>query len=172
MSLCQSGGYITDRGDSSSSMGVHFMQAHLVGFLWELGKGISLNEFFAHLKSQHNVATKFGSYDRLLYISERDDYFLGLFLTVKDQRKVPEIQQAGEDYIVKVRDLDDDSSLIDFNFFAVNKTSAKGLYQHYHNSCSLNQFGLFCRRHYDDLRDAKIRWWVIKCAARLVGRRC
>lgn len=132
------------------------MKAHLIGFCWTLGNGIDLEDFFGYLKGLHNVATRFGQYDRLLYISERDDCYLGLLLTVKDQKRVCEIQQAGEQYIVNVRSLADNSNLVDFNFFAIRKGSGKGLYQHYHHSCSLNQFGLFCKRHYEDLRDSRM----------------
>lgn len=49
----------------------------------------------------------------------------------------------------------ENTSVIDFNFFIVHKETAKGLYSHYHNSCSINQFGLFLRRQYDDLRIKK-----------------
>src|SRR5437868_13057882 len=129
MSNCLINRYASDARGLSSD-GDCAMQAHLVGFAWTLGNGIELDEFFVYLRGQHNIATRFGQYDRLLYISDRGDYHLGLLLTVKDQKRVCEIQQAGEQYVVNVRSLDDDSNLVDFNFFAVKKGSGKGLYQH------------------------------------------
>lgn len=40
---------------------------------------------------------------------------------------------------------------MDFNFFLINKNTGYGLYQHYHNSFSINQFGLFLGDSYKRL---------------------
>lgn len=131
------------------------MQARLFGFIWQLGNGIALDEFMAHLKARHGTEVKYGNYGRLLYFGERQNYHVGVFLTIKDQRKFCEITSNRGEYRVAVRDVTDGSNLVDFNFFAINKTTGHGVYQHYHNSCSLNQFCLFCKREYDDLHEKK-----------------
>jgi hypothetical protein len=131
------------------------MQAHLMGMIWELGNGISLDQFIAHLATLKDVPVKFNSYDRLLYVGDKGDYYLGLFLTVKDQRKFCEIQQDGGEFTITVRSLEERSNLMDFNFFIVNKNTGRGIYQHYHQSCSANQFGVFLQRQYDDLKEFK-----------------
>jgi hypothetical protein len=135
---------------------IHGMQARLFGFVWQLGDGISLEEFMAHLRAKHKVEVKFGSYDRLLYLGDRDNYLVGVFLTIKDQRKFCEISNNSGEYRVAVTSLADGKNLVDFNFFAINKTTGHGVYQHYHNSCSLNQFCFFCKREYDDLHEIKV----------------
>ncbi len=141
------------------------MQARLFGFGFKVAKGISLSDFLAHLSTIKGTQIRFGSHDRLLYLGERNAYALGLFLTIKDQRKTCEILKTlhGQ-YTIAVRDLEQGSNLVDFNFFLINKNTGRGLYQHYHNSCSLNQFGTFCRRQYDDLKDAKVEEALAECA--------
>ncbi|OWY71605.1 hypothetical protein B7486_07930 [cyanobacterium TDX16] len=127
-----------------------------MGFVWDLGNGISADEFFDHLKDLKDKPIPFGGFDRLIYVGSREDYFIGLFIKLKDQRRSAEIIQDGGQFTVTVRELEEGKNLIDFNFFVINKSTMRGLYQHYHQSCSLNQFGIFCARQYDDLRDSKI----------------
>lgn len=131
------------------------MHARLIGFVWRTGKGITFDEFFEQLKSLRGELTRFGNYDRLLYTGETQEYFVGLFLTVKDQRRACEIRDLGGEFKINVRALADGTSLTDFNFFIVSKGTGRGLYQHYHNSCSFNQFSIFCSRQYDDLRESR-----------------
>lgn len=131
------------------------MQANLVGFELHVGKTVSLAEFFDHLRSLGNQQIRFAGHERMIYIGERADYYLGLFITIKDQAKFCELRSDGDEFEISVRSLDDGTNIVDFNFFVVHKDTGRGLYLHYHQSCSANQFGLYCRRRYEDLRGTK-----------------
>lgn len=50
----------------------------------------------------------------------------------------------------------DGESLMEFNYFVIHKSSFRGMYQHYHQSCSINQFGLFLKDRFDGMRDFQI----------------
>lgn len=132
------------------------MKTQLMGFSWELGRGISIDEFFEHLATLKGQPEKFGDYDRLLYVGSRDGYYVGLFLKIKDQKRSTEITGSGDQFKVTVRSLAEGTNLVDFNFFIINKVTCRGLYQYYHQSCSLNQFGLFCSQQYDGLKESRI----------------
>jgi hypothetical protein len=132
------------------------VQARLLGFILEFGKGVTFTEFMGYLHSLCDQQIKYGEYQRLIYIGEKDNYYLGLFLTVKDQRKFCEIKEQDGEFKITVRSLQERSNLTDFNFFIINKSTARGMYQHYHQSCSLNQFGIFLNRQYEDLRDVHV----------------
>ncbi|MCK6586799.1 MAG: hypothetical protein L6Q76_04350 [Polyangiaceae bacterium] len=131
------------------------MRANLVGFTLKPAKAVTIEEFFEHLSKLRDKTIKFGAFDRLIYVADSDDYYKGLFITVKDQTKFCEIRNEGNEFKILVRSLTDGTSAFDFNVFLLNKITYRGLYLYYHNSCSINQFGLFCRREYEDLRDAK-----------------
>jgi len=132
------------------------MKAQLLGFVWTMGKGITVAEFFAHLATLKGKPERFSEHDRLLYVGTRGDYHVGLFLKLKDQRRSAEIARSGTAFRVTVRELEEGTNLIDFNFFILHKQTGRGVYQHYHQSCSLNQFGIFCSNHYDELKKSKI----------------
>lgn len=132
------------------------MQANLMGFIWSLGTGITLEEFFNHLATLNGKPEKFGEYDRLLSVGTRGDYYVGLFLKIKDQRRSPEITNAGGKFTISVRSLAEGTNLVDFNFFIINKKTQRGMYQYYHQSCSLNQFCIFCAQQYEGLKESKI----------------
>lgn len=128
------------------------MNVKLLGMEWEMEGGVPANQFFQHLKSLNGKSVKFGGYDRLLYSGDRDNYYVGLFVTQKDQRKTCEVERSADKrFRITVRSLAKNSKLADFNFFVVNKNTLRGLYQHYHTSCSIPQFGNFCSREYDGL---------------------
>jgi hypothetical protein len=42
---------------------------------------------------------------------------------------------------------------MDFNFFIINKNNGLCLYQHYHNSCSANQFGYFLHQKFKEKQE-------------------
>jgi hypothetical protein len=128
------------------------MQVRLLGMEWEIGGGVSAQQFFHHLTSLNGKGVTLGYYERLLYSGERDGYFVGLFVTQKDQRKTCEVEKSSnQQFRITVRSLAKNTKLADFNFFVVNTKTLRGLYQYYHNSCSIPQFGTFCQREYDAL---------------------
>lgn len=67
-------------------------------------------------------------------------YYKGLILTVKDQKAYCKLQGSVDDLEIKVENLSGEDKLIEFNFFVINKSSGKGLYQFYYQSTSLAKF--------------------------------
>jgi hypothetical protein len=96
------------------------MKVHVLGFSWDTRPILPADEFFAHLAQVGRVPRPFNGYDRLLYTGHRDGYFVGLFLTIKRQSKVCEIEKTGAEYKVNVRHLKRGTNPVDFNFFALN----------------------------------------------------
>jgi hypothetical protein len=132
------------------------VKAQLIGFIWQLGQGIAIDDFFAHLAVLKDRRERFGDYDRLLYVGQLEDYHVGLFLKLKDQRRFTEITDSGGQFKITVRSLDQGNNLCDFNFFMINKKTCRGLYQYYHQSCSFNQFSIFCAQQYEGLKQSRI----------------
>lgn len=132
------------------------MKAKLYGFQWLLGYGITLDEFFGHLKGFHDIPVIWAPFERLIYTCDYPEYYGGLILSVKDQRKFPEIKQNGNRFVISVREMEDNTNAVDFNFFAIHKRTARGAYLHYHQSFSMNQFNMMCARLYKEYKRARI----------------
>ncbi|MBL9085460.1 MAG: hypothetical protein JNK76_26885 [Planctomycetales bacterium] len=135
------------------------MKVTVLGMEWEIDGGISLSDYFANLTKGQGKSVVHGDYERLLYVGALSDFYVGLFVTQKDQRKQCEVEKsADQKFRITVRDLKANSHLADFNFFVLNKTEKRedgkskyrGLFQYYHNSCSLTQFGVFCANRYGE----------------------
>lgn len=121
------------------------MKVRLLGFTSEITdtadkSPISMDSFMEHLIDDQDTATSIGAHGRLLYVDKHtdSDYFLGIVITVKDQKRYCELLQNGKKFTIKVTDLE--NKMMDFNFFVLNKKSGIGLYQHYHQSCGINSF--------------------------------
>jgi hypothetical protein len=132
------------------------MKIKLLGIDFTLGKGISLNDLFDHIKKTGDAGFELGGYGRFLYISDMDGYHVGLLITTKNHKKFLEFKADKANAKLEARDVSVGSKFADFNFFAINKNTGKGIYQYYHNSCSLNMFGMLCRAHYESLKDLRL----------------
>lgn len=77
-------------------------------------------------------------YDRKIMLIEEEDFYSGLVLTFKNQKKNCKSKMSNGKFEVKVEDLQGDEKLVHFNFFCLRKDTLKGLYLYYHGSCSLN----------------------------------
>ncbi|MCW6601749.1 hypothetical protein ND444_05675 [Yersinia ruckeri] len=77
-------------------------------------------------------------YDRKVMLTEEDDFYTGLVLTFKNQKKNCKSTMANGKFVLKVEDLQGDEKLVHFNFFCLKKDSLRGLYLYYHGSCSLS----------------------------------
>lgn len=88
------------------------------------------------LKSTHEIERI--DYNRQILLTEENNYYTGLVLTYKNQRKncLSKIQNGK--FTIKVEDILSDDKLVSFNFFCINKKSLKGLYLSYRGSCSIN----------------------------------
>ena len=136
------------------------MNAHVLGFFWDLtggfGKHVTLDDFFAQMKSLHDKEFEFGGYSRLVYVGNSGNYITGLMLTAKNHKKFCELKRKGTSLKINVREAEKDSSLIDFNFFLIEKTTARGLYQYYHNSCNTKVFSRLCEKQFEKIAATKI----------------
>ncbi len=134
------------------------MLVRLVGFQLKVeGKGeITLASFANSLEAVNPGVPDENSSKRLLFLNNQyhAEYCAGLVVTVKDHRTYCELVNSGGSLLVKVNELDHGSNLMEFNFFVFNKKTGAGLYQHYHQSCSINSFGDLAKRQFIDYKKA------------------
>ncbi len=104
---------------------------------------INLLEIIRNFMTSNTQIIHRTDYSRRILISEEQDYFTGLVLTFKNQRKNCLSKIEDGKFAIKVEDLQGEDKLVNFNFFCINKSSLKGLYLYYRGSCSLNN--LFSR---------------------------
>jgi hypothetical protein len=131
------------------------MKIKLLGINLESGSGFTLANLFNYI-GQHNDPVDIGGYGRFLYIDERDGFHVGLLITTKNQKKYLEFKHDKTAAKLEAKDVSEGAKFADFNFFAINKKTGRGIYQYYHHSCSLNMFGVICRSYYERLRQAQI----------------
>jgi hypothetical protein len=135
------------------------MQVRLLGFsLLTDCSEISLDDYVNHMISMHGNPHKYGEHDRFIFFNRThsETYYVGLVVTVKDQKTYCELVQKSGNFIVKVNELDSNSSLMDFNFFVIHKATGFGMYQYYHQSFSVNAFGHFNAQRFLEFKNKKI----------------
>ena len=135
------------------------MLVRFLGFSFSTNaSNLSLNDYIEFMIARHGKSHQLGSHERFMFINTTHSkkYYVGLFVTVKDQKTYCELVQKSGKLVVKVSELDGDSSLMDFNFFVINKTTGLGMYQYYHQSCSLSSFGYFNYRRFTEYRESKV----------------
>jgi hypothetical protein len=106
------------------------------------GDAISWDEVLNELIALSGREIYYKPFNRILCINQDqdDDYILGLYVSIKDQKRFTEIKQTGNAMELSAVDLEEGSRMADFNFFIINKETRRGIYQYYHQSCSLLQF--------------------------------
>lgn len=135
------------------------MQVRFLGFRFTTdAPTLTLQTFANYVQSNHGVGFESGAHKRLLFINSTFDknYYVGLFVTVKDQKTFCELVSKGGKLVVKVNELDKQSDLMDFNFFVINKNNGLCLYQYYHQSCSLSSFGFYNSKRFTEHRNTEI----------------
>jgi hypothetical protein len=133
------------------------MLVRFVGFNFNVeGKGVLNLATFARAMTNIKPLEDTESEDRrLLFMNDQHhaDYYVGLIVTIKDRRTFCELVSTDGNLLVKVNQLNHDSSLMDFNFFVLNKVTGAGLYQHYHQSCSVTAFATIAAQRFADHRN-------------------
>ncbi|KLF85693.1 hypothetical protein YA43_05205 [Enterobacter hormaechei subsp. steigerwaltii] len=105
---------------------------------------INLLEVIRNFMTSNTQVVHRTDYSRRVMINEEQEYFTGLVLTFKNQRKNCLSKIENGKFSIKVEDLQGEDKLVNFNFFCINKSSLKGLYLYYRGSCSLNNlFSVF-----------------------------
>jgi len=141
------------------------MQVNLLGFEWKIkgdrAKLVDVKDLFAHITSNHGTEIKHKGHNRLVYVGETPGYYTGLVLTAKDHVRFCELNRKGKGLQINVREATAGSSLIDFNFFVLNKQTSRGLYQYYKNSCWVTAFGTLCGSMLDDCCEAKMAAQIV-----------
>ncbi|EPA0533108.1 hypothetical protein [Vibrio diabolicus] len=64
------------------------------------------------------------------------DFYLGMVVTVRDQKKFCKGKVANGDFTFDVVNLRQADKVLEFNYFIIHKESGLGLYQYYHQSCA------------------------------------
>ncbi len=133
------------------------MLVRFLGFSVKSPPSIPLNKVMEDLEQKSNNYEQFDEAGRFLFVDTHsdDNYYLGLIVTVKNQRTFCELRETGTSFKVRVNQLDANSNIMEFNFFVINKDSGVGLYQHYHQSCSIGQGINLIKKHFAKLKDLK-----------------
>lgn len=135
------------------------MDVRYLGFHLALeGAGeMSFVNLAEHLEETPEIFTNDSS-SRQIYIDSKsdDNWYKGLVVTIKDQRRFCRMSNTGDGFKIIVDDLLGDDRLLEFNFFIINKKNGLGLYQHYFHSCALNLFGEYLKRLFKSINTSNI----------------
>ncbi|WP_406611387.1 hypothetical protein [Agarivorans sp. JK6] len=133
------------------------MEVKCLGFSVSVDGGcVSLSELFTFFENEGCVVDANESNQRRFYFdtNSHDDYFKGLVVTVKDQKKFCRLTNENGGFQILVDNLQGDDKLLEFNFLIIHKVTGLGLYQHYYQSCSMNVFGKYLKRYHHQLKKA------------------
>lgn len=127
------------------------MQVKFVGFAFDGVDGLRhFDEFVAQLSIAPSEPVADGEVSRMVFMngSHSADYYIGLVVTVRDQKAFCQLRNDGGQLVVRVSELDENSQHMDFSFFVIHKQSMMGMYQTYHGSCSPSSFFSIMRSRY------------------------
>lgn len=136
------------------------MQVRLLGFRLEVtSKALDLSSFAAAVSAVATNQKSAQDSQRLLFLNSNShtEYHVGLVVTVKDQKTFCRLVADNGNLLVKVDELELDTKLMEFNFFVVNKATGTGLYQYYHQSCSLSSFGYLVANRFREYKESVIQ---------------
>lgn len=131
------------------------MKVRFLGFnLDNQSKSISLEEYITHMITPEGKILNIGEYNRYMFFNKdsNKEYYLGLLVTVKDQKSYCKLVNDDGKMLVQISEIDSNENLMDFNFFVINKETGSGMYQYYHQSCSLNSFGYFITKEFNNYK--------------------
>ncbi len=123
------------------------------------GRAISWDDLIEWLQRSAGTIAHHSGFDRILCLDQTTNptYILGLFVTIKNNKRFTEIRQTHGQFELTARDLTANTRFADFNFFIIHKVSRKGIYQFYHQSCSLAQFLHFLDAKFLDIKTNRLR---------------
>lgn len=135
------------------------MKVKLYGFeVSSEGSNITLDDLLLDLQKNSGHPDKSQNIERRIYFDSNTDpkYHLGLVVTVKDQKRFCRLENDNNGIRITVENLTSKNKLMEFNFFAINKKNGIGIYQHYHQSCSVNVFGGYLKSRHKEIRERAI----------------
>lgn len=125
------------------------MKVRLHGFALEAhSKRVGVEELFLRLQADSGRVMHWGKMDRILLVKNVEGYAIGLFVTVKDQKTLTELVEEKGVLKLQARQLEEGTSMVDFNYLVLNTATGRGLYQHYHSACKFTRFGAFLADRY------------------------
>ena len=134
------------------------MKSNFLGFSIDFteSKLINFDSFITDLSSQtcYDLGLDSNPQRRKLYFNSTHNpfFYLGMIITVRDQKKFCQGRASNDDFTFDVIDLKDAHQILEFNYFLINKKTKLGLYQYYHNSCTANSFGVYLKRLLNNYR--------------------
>lgn len=122
-------------------------------------KDISTESYYDELERLSGKIFEGTSSERHLFFNNSisKEYFYGLVVTLKDQKRFCKANMYGGEITLKAEDLLEDDKLVDFNFLAIRKDTNKGVFQYYHNSCSPSVFGDMCKKIFYEKKEFLIK---------------
>ncbi|MDP2127228.1 MAG: hypothetical protein Q8K97_07600 [Pseudohongiella sp.] len=132
------------------------MKVDFIGFSFDVPAPVTFDETIARLEMRSGRPKRYGPHQKKIYIDSRSnpDFYLGLVLTIKDQKKFVELSADNK---LNVRDVTNLSKLLDFNYFVIHKRRLNGLYQRYFQSAALSSMCTDVVRMHAVIRKVKRR---------------
>lgn len=97
----------------------------------------------------YGKAIKHGRPIRRVYVyANEKGYYCGLVISIKNVRRFCTLTEDEEVSLLSTFQLSEKERMVDFNFFVIDSVKGVGLYQYYHNSCSLPTFNTMMRNQY------------------------
>ena len=103
------------------------MKINIYGFEWELGNGISLDEFCNY----HKKLSGKEIYNKIIAIDKKDGFWIGFFYN-KGYKIVLQNNKRWRKFCNNTRGMEEGDGMADFDFFIIHPETARGLYQHDH----------------------------------------
>ncbi len=128
------------------------MKVRIFAFEWFMGGGITLDDFCGHLQTLSGLETE----HKLLALTQKEDYWAGVLISIKDVSAFCQMRRDGRVFTIEAKELDENAQIADFNYFIINKSTGRGLYQHYHQSPVSNTFSKFVKKCYLSYRKQRI----------------
>lgn len=135
------------------------MNVKVLGFSWRAPDLYTPGQFRADLASHPDDEHTYRGRSYLLKVNDGPDddpYARGILIVARNQRSIVElIRDEGGARKIQVRPLAEDTSLMEFNFFLLNKTTHRGLYLTYHHSVSVSTFTNLVEHIYGKLKQGR-----------------
>lgn len=128
------------------------MRVKNYGFALRLHTAGAVARYLTHIAAQDEEIPFYGQ-NRILRLEPVGDYWLGVVLTIRNQKSFFELKRSTNGIRISRASVGEDG-LLEFNFFVVNPESGLGIYQHYYHSMGLTAFGALAKNRYKDFRRA------------------
>lgn len=123
------------------------MLIRTMGFNLQGCPDVDLNMFFSNLS-----INTFQEGSTILRFIERDGFWVGVILSIRDQRSFCKMQEAGDSFTITIQQLQANESPVEFNVLLISKKTFKGIYLHYFHSKSLTASLTILRSLYDNFK--------------------